>query len=128
MHIVFIFIAILFQSCGLSSSSDYREAGQEKIKKFIVELKKVHSRDQLLDAEKNLVPCYKELIDLFVLAKVFLENNSESDEPLLSSKDRELNENLRFEMIRICRIEGGREILERYQNQALEECRRTRVH
>lgn len=129
MRIVFILIVFIFQSCGISSSSDYRDAGQEKIKKFITELKKVHSRDQLLDSEKNLVLCYKDLIDLFVLAKDYLEKKGGSDEPLLlSSKDHELNEDLRFEMIRICRIEGGREVLEKYQNIALEECKKARLN
>lgn len=124
MLMAILVFACIFESCNFSSLEDCKEAGRTKTKQLFVELKKINSRDQLIDAEKSLTLCYKELLEVLIAAKEYLKAHSGEEQPLLTAEDRELGENIRFEMIRICRLEGGSELLDGCLRKALEEMKK----
>lgn len=91
--------------------------GQKKARELLAELKKLKSRDQLMDASERLERCYEEIADLMLLVKMNVKQQKGVE---FTDQDQQLNEKIRLELLRIYRIDGGREILEKCQKKALD--------
>lgn len=118
MKLIFI-LCLLLVSCGPSSLDDYKELGKVKTRKLIEELQKIQNRDQLMDAEEALEKCYQEIAELMLSIEKFRKTHPKASLPPLGFQDHELSDKLRFELLRICRFDGGREILEKIRIQGL---------
>ncbi len=109
----------LLYACSPSSVEDFQHEGEARSKRLIKELKKIESRDQLLRAEPELKHHFGWLVELMIAAREFQEMHP--DEAILDpNPDAEVSTLLEEELRRIYALEGGREIVERAQQEALE--------
>lgn len=107
MNRLFFLLLILLIGCKEDSSNALREKGRAKTRSLITELKKIRSKDQLVAEQQQLQRCFSEFL---VLVE---EADGLEGEPLLpfTPLDHELSDALRLEMLRIIRIDGGKEVL-----------------
>lgn len=117
MRCFFLFLLFL-ASCGPSSIEDFKEEGQSKAHRVLGLLKTINTREQLMDAEVYLEAYYDEIAEILLAAEHF-RKKYKLDSPEFSEKDHLLSENLRVEMMRIYRLDGGKEILEKCQQKAI---------
>ena len=109
-QILFILI-ILFVSCQGNNQEALREEGRAKTRALISELKKIKTRDQLIELEGRIYHTMDGLKQLCDAADEYLKKH-EDDSPLAFAPiDHELSDALRLELLRISRLDGGREIL-----------------
>lgn len=122
-RIFFSFIALLFfllSACSSPSLDDFRAEGQEVNRALIIELKKIRSRDDLPLHEDRLKLLFGKLVDVIQRAKEYKKVHPESEISPISPKEQSANEELRFELNRVLRMDGGKEVIEKAQAEALE--------
>lgn len=98
---------------------DYREEAAGINRSILSELKKVHRRQDLQYALPKLEKLYNNLTDVMIAAHNFREKNPKSETLPMNNENHALSEAIRDEMNRIYKIEGGRDLLEKAQEQAL---------
>jgi hypothetical protein len=104
----YLFILILLLvGCREDSTQALREAGRAKTRSLIVELKKIRSKDQLVAEEAKLKECFSEFLALVEEADALDEHVALPLEPV----DHDLSDALRVELLRIVRIDGGKDVL-----------------
>jgi len=98
---------------------DYREEGRSTMRSLIETSKHVHNREQLVEKSTD----FKRLFDSLVSLSIAAHEHSLSHSPIaplpLYPEDHLLSEALRQELERLCSIDGGRELIERMQEEAL---------
>ncbi|KAF3363215.1 hypothetical protein PHSC3_000231 [Chlamydiales bacterium STE3] len=114
----FYLLMLLLSSCGPSSLEDYKDLGRRKTQKLLEELQKIQNRDQLLDAEKELLTHYEEIAELMQAVAKFHKQHPKDPLPPLTFQDHELSDKLRLEILRISRFDGGREIIDKICSKA----------
>ncbi len=114
--IVLLLIAI---SCGPRSLEDFQEEGEGVIRSLIQELKGIHTREQLLAASGKLQRQFDRLITLIIAAEEFSFSHPEVEKGEEIRHNHELSDQLRVELNRLYRLEGGRQIIEKCQEKAL---------
>lgn len=107
------FALILLQACQSNSLEDFREKGRAKTKSLIVELKKIRTRDQLIYREEYLEKTFQDYSSLMNEVRDFIAKHPEIDPLPLSTLDQDLSDQVKIEILRISRLEGGEEILQR---------------
>lgn len=100
----------LLSSCQ-SGFEGFREKGRASTRSLIEELKNVRTKDQLLIHRDSITAHFKDLADLYQKAKDYADQHPLEELPLFDFADHELSEELKLEILRIYRLEGGREIL-----------------
>ena len=113
------FLMALFLLCGCSpnSSEEFQREGEASCRLLIADLQKIENREQLLLAAPLLKKRFEGLIDLMIEAREFQEKKeAESSEEMFSETSTDLV--LENELRRIYTIEGGREVIERAQQEA----------
>jgi hypothetical protein len=112
-------IVLLFYGCSPNSPQEFHREGEARCLSLIRDLDKIENREQLLQAEPQLKKYFSALTDLMIEAREFQRKRLDdacSESPLESNPvDALLEEELR----RIYMIEGGREVIERAQQEAL---------
>jgi len=108
-------LLLLLCSCGSKSLRDFDGEAERICKLLTKELQKVETREELLEAEGKLGPLFQQLVDLMLSAESYAKQHLEEAELFSNAYDEPLLE----EMMRVYRIEGGREIVERAQREAL---------
>lgn len=98
---------LLICSCTSKSPRGVPGEAERICKQLTKELQKVETREELLAAEGKLAALFEQLVDLMLLAGEAAGFTNAYDQLLLE------------EMMRVYRIEGGREIVERAQREAL---------
>lgn len=113
---VFLLFLLILSSCGHRSLEEFKEEGDGITTSLIKELKKVRNRDELLIAAPRIQKIYSQMADLMIAAEQYKKRhpNAEPAEP-----NHRLNELLRDELNRLYALEGGKEVLEEAQQQAL---------
>jgi len=112
-----IFLSFLC-SCSPHSSEEFRQEGEGRCRRLITTLQKIENRQQLLLAEPALKKHFEKLIDLMIEAREFQEKHE--DIPNESTlEENSTTASLELELRRIYMMEGGREIIERSQQEAL---------
>lgn len=108
---------LLLCGCTPSSSKDFQQEGEARCRLLIKDLQKIETRDQLLSQESHLKKHFEALVDLMIAAREFQERHWDdfTQDPEENSAEAPLQEELR----RIYAIEGGREIVERAEHEAL---------
>jgi hypothetical protein len=105
-------------SCSPNSSSDFQQEGEAWSRSLIKALKKIENREQLAEAEPYLKKQFEALIDLIIASHEFQHSHFDLPQEVAlneSSVEKTLEEELR----RIYAFEGGREVVERAQQEAL---------
>jgi hypothetical protein len=113
------FFLLGLAGCGPHSLEDFREEGEKITKVLIVELQKIHTREQLIKNGPLLQKLFNELTTLMIAAREYREKYQEVESLEFTSKNHELSEQLRKELNRLYQLEGGRELIEKYQQEAL---------
>ena len=115
LSLLFLFM----NSCGSNSLEDFREEGQGIIRSLIAELQTIHNRNQLIASSHRLETHFNRLADVMIAAEEFHLKHPKTEKLETTSFDSELSDQLRSELNRIYRIEGGKQILEKTQEKAL---------
>lgn len=113
-------ICITLAACSPSSNEDYREAGRSINRSLIKEFQSVHSHDDLVQKLPKLEKLFSRLADVMISARKFQSNQSPSSSLPLTKEDQQISDQLRVELNRIFIIPGGKELIERSQQQALD--------
>ncbi|MBS0619871.1 MAG: hypothetical protein JSS61_00215 [Verrucomicrobia bacterium] len=106
---------LLLAGCAPSSMEEYRAEGESRCRLLVRDLEGIENRQQLLLSEATLKKHFDALIDLMIEAKKFHLAHPDDTSSEMSAAEEVLQEELR----RIYRLEGGREIVERAQSEAL---------
>lgn len=117
LTIFFIFFAAI--SCSPHSLDDFEEEGKGVIRSLIQELKAIHNREQLLASTNRLQQQFDRLAILMIAAKEFSFAHPELDKGEFFRNNHDLSDQLRVELNRLYRIEGGRQMIEKCQEKAL---------
>jgi hypothetical protein len=118
MFLLLLF-SCLFSACSYDSYEDFREEGHGVIRSLIKELEVIRSRDDVLSASPQLENLFLRLAQVMATAQQFEAQNPQLTMPGLSAKDHALSDQLRGELNRIYRLEGGKEAIEKCREPAL---------
>ncbi len=118
---IFYFCALLLFFCGCSPGSleDYQYEGEAFARSLVKDLKKIQRSEDLNRSEALLKKKFNALVDLMIEAKEFQRKHPQEEEVDVLHYDHPHGEALLEELKRIYRIEGGREMVERTQREAL---------
>lgn len=97
---------------------EFRSEGEEITHTLIQELRRIRSRKELINSAGKLQRLFNNMADLMIAANEFRQKNPHTAKDLPSCNN-ELNSRLRSELNRIYKIEGCRQIMEKYEEQAL---------
>jgi hypothetical protein len=115
-----LFLIIIITACSSQSLENYKEEGHGIIKALINELKAIHTRDDLMTSSPELTRLFNELGNVMVKAHALALAHPEQLQLELTKEDHELSDQLRVELNRIFRIEGGRSTIEKCQTESLQ--------
>lgn len=120
IHCFFLLLTItLLLSCSSRNLEDFRDEGEGIIRALTAELKKIRSRDDLLVHAPKLKQLFESIVDLIIQAETYKEAHPEAEIALHHKKEQSASDQLRIELNRILHMEGGREVIEKVQEDAL---------
>lgn len=106
-------------SCSSHTLDDFRDEGEGIIRNLIVEFKQIRSRDDLLTHAKALQQLFNSLVDVIIEAQKYKIAHPEAVPTTQNKKEQAVADQLRIELNRILHMEGGREVIEKVQEEAL---------
>lgn len=115
----FISLLLVLTACSPNSIEDFHHEGQTCGRALILDLQKISSREELAFAAPILKKHFETLVDLMIRARAFQESHPEESLALPFASQTTISDELEEELRRIYKIEGGREIIERAQQEAL---------
>jgi len=118
-QIKIIFFVLLLFSCGPRSPDDFREQGAAIVRSLTQELKSIHSRDELLARSDALENLFSRLVDLMIAARQYQLKHPRETFSEIDKKQLFMNDQLRLELTRIYRLDQGRELIEKLQEEPL---------
>ncbi len=110
-------LGIFLIGCSPHSTEDFQLEGEVCCRRLIKDLQKIENHDQLLRAEGILKKHFEKLVDLMIEARVYQQKHL--DEMALGAVAYPMSEPLKEALRRIYTIEGGRELVEKTQHEAL---------
>lgn len=116
---MFATLSFVLSACGPSSLEEYREEGRETVLLIVQTLEAIDSRETLIQSAPQLKQLFNRLVDLIMAAQEYRFEHSESEIPSFSDEDRNASDQLLFQLNKIYHIEGGREVIEKCQEEAL---------
>ena len=114
-----VLFSLCFASCSPQSLDDFHEEGGGIVNALIAELKQIRSRDDLLQHTSKLQQLFNALVDVMIRAREYKDHHPEAALESLRPKEQLAADQLRIELNRILNIEGGREVIEKAQEEAL---------
>ncbi len=115
---VFVWV-LLLSACNPNSIEDFRYEGEAKSHALAAELRKIHTREQLLKAAPLLKKRFNSLVDLMIEARAFQQKHPEETAGDFDLDQHPASDALREELERIYHLEGGKEAIEQAQREAL---------
>lgn len=119
MMILFSLLLLAF-SCAPNSLQDFQHEGEAWCRSLAEDLRKVRTRDELIQAVPKIKKKFDQLVDLMIAAKEYQQNHLDEEE--LQSPEPikfPFSETLLWELKRIYAMEGGRETMEKAEKEAL---------
>jgi hypothetical protein len=110
-----VLVLIFLCGCSPSSVEDFRKEGEALSRQLMENLQNIRTREEVVKAVPRLKHDFEKLVDLMIEARRFQEE--EPFEP--DTSNTEVSELLREELKRVYKIEGGREMIEKAQKEAL---------
>lgn len=114
MHSLVLIFLILF-SCRPNSPKDFYIEGEAKCRELVSILERIETREELVSVEPILKKKFQEMVSLLLLAEKYLEKHP----GVKGIEINRSNDDLLYELKRIYRIPGGKEIMERVQQEPL---------
>lgn len=114
-----IFVILSLVGCNAKSQEDFQQDGQRIAAALTKELHAIHTRDDLVKAQAKLTKLFDDLVDVAIAGRTYHYQHAWEEIPELSRQAEQVNVRLQVELSRVCRIEGGREILEKFQEPGL---------
>jgi hypothetical protein len=121
---VFFLLSFLLSGCSPQTPEEFRSEGRREQRKLIECLSHIQTEEQLILAKPELNQLFKEWGDLICAAHQFRRNHPEAAVLELSEEDYALNEQLKQEMRRLCRLRGGEEALAEAEKVSLSRLKR----
>ena len=108
-----------FLSCSSNSLEDFSEEGEGVSRALTLELKRIRSRDDLLIYAPKLEQLFDSLVYVIIEAQKYQEAHPDAKAVFYVKKDHSASDELRIELNRILYMEGGREVIEKVQENSL---------
>lgn len=118
MFLRFVFVLALLSSCQSSTLEDFRYEGASQVRLLIEDLKKVESREDLVQAGPVLKKRFEKIVDLMIQSRAYQQKNPGLEIGFYSS-NQALSDSLLEQMKRIYALEGGKECVEKAQREAM---------
>ena len=115
--LLFAFFFFSFSSCASNASEHFQEKSRNKTMELIRELQGVECLDDIIQRSSRFKTLYLDLVDVCVEVQKYQKKQETSWE--LEAEDFTLSDELRFEFVRIYKILGAKELMEKYQMPAL---------
>ena len=118
---LFLFLTILIfftTSCGPRSLNDFRQEGEGIAEDIVKELKQIHSTEEFPQHSIRLKKLFNKLVDVIIAAHEY-KNTYSSANLDVDSSNYTASESLREQFVRIFKMEGGQEKLEKCEQEAL---------
>ena len=112
-------LASFLLGCSPGSLSDYRHEGESVCRDIIGDLRSVETREDLTKLEPVLKRKFENLVSVIIEARQFQIRYPEEALALSGPLDSDVSDLLKQELQRIFGIEGGKEIVERAQREAM---------
>lgn len=110
-----LFFGVGLGGCSPSSQEDYYREGRRLTQVLIDQLQSVQSHEQLLAIESDLKNTFDDLVALMIQTREFQDQHGEEVLEETSEESALLKEVL----LRVYAIEGGRELIEKAEQEAL---------
>jgi hypothetical protein len=108
---------LLLTSCSPNSLEEFRREGESQCRALVLTLQSIETNEQLIRFEPILKNHFNKLVNLMIEARLYQVENPDYEALELSKNG--VNDLLKEELRRIYTLEGGREIVERAQHEAL---------
>ena len=105
--------------CSPGSLSDYRHEGESACRDIIGDLQKIEKREDVARLEPVLKRKFEKLVSVIIEARKFQIKYPEEALALPIALESDVSDLLKEELQRVYRIEGGQEIVERAQREAM---------
>lgn len=117
----FIYLALILAitSCSSQSLDDFREEGDAASRLLIAELKQIRSRDDLLEHADSLQELFNHFAAIIIRAQEFKDSHPGAVQEGAFEESSARSDQLRIELNRVLHMEGGREVIEKAQEEAL---------
>ncbi len=106
-------------ACARQSLDDFLEEGEGITRALVIELKQVRTRDDLLAHAAKLQQLFNALVDVIIRAQEFKDLHPNAQPSNTYVNEQIMGDQLRVELNRVLRMEGGREVIEKTQEEAL---------
>ena len=117
--LLMLLVILLLTGCGARSLDDFEEEGEGVIRSLVQELQAIHTREQLLAATGIIRRHFDRLVDIMIAAQEYRKSHPEIDKNELLGANHELSDQLRIELNRLYKLEGGIQIIEKCQEKGL---------
>jgi len=112
---LYLFLLFLAIGCSPSTAQDCKREAKGVMKSLTVDFREIQTREDLVDKQEQIKQKTEELVTLMIRLKKLQESGA----VMLEEEDHSISDSLMHEMKRIYCIEGGRELIERFQREAL---------
>lgn len=113
-------LLLILASCGPRSLDDFVEEGDGVVRSLVQELQSIHTRDHLLASTSKLKKLFDRLADIMIAAQEYANSHPELNKSELIRPNHEISDQLRIELNRLYKLEGGCQIIEKCQENALQ--------
>lgn len=113
--------ALLLTGCGSRSLEDFREEGEQTTRILVAELSQIHTKRELIEASPKLKHLFNRLAATMLAAREFQKTHPDSERIDLQERDLQLSDQLREELNRLYQLDGGREIIEKCEEDAVKQ-------
>lgn len=112
-------ITLLLSACSSHSLDDFREEGEGIVHAITAELKQIRSRDDLPLHAHQLQLLFDSFVAVIIEMEEYKNTHPQAVASLHNKKEQIASDQLRIELNRILQMEGGREVIEKVQENAL---------
>lgn len=115
----FFLLLIVFSlsSCRGPSPEYYQEKGRQITAELIEQVRHIETIEELIQRDACLTALYNELVDLIIEAKTYQRKHHKTWEP--DEESSLISDELQFELMRLYKIPGAKQLMEKYQLPAL---------
>ncbi|MDP1836037.1 MAG: hypothetical protein Q8K75_08955 [Chlamydiales bacterium] len=118
-QITIIIFLFLCSGCSSRSQEDFQQEGQRIAVLLTHELQSIHTREELLQRSSKLNQLFEELVEVAIAARQYRQQHPWEELVELKREEEQVNVRLQAELARVCRLEGGREAIEKCQEASL---------
>lgn len=118
VRFLFVFMALLV-GCSPTSLEDFHYEGEAQCRALVEMMRNIRSRQELVQAKPKLKKHFEKIVDLMIEAREFQEMHAEELLETPHPCENKGSALLEEELQRLYAIEGGKEIIENAQQEAL---------